>query len=532
MRDIYQRSKKFIIFTVVLSIIAAIISMVTPLILSANKNNISVKLFVVIIIAMIVSTIVNLIITFVRENYSATFNYNYINELIKKYYNLKYDKAIKIEPSYLIQRIFTAVDALYLFIKSGFSAIISSTLIIIISVVIVFFIKPIFALLLLLCVPLNYYGFRFINKRLRIMTETSQKNSAVGMKDLMVMLGNTDEIKQTSDYEYIEKIIAPSLKDMYMSLASTNKFAESSSIIIDFINQLIKTSILVLISYKVAIGEYPINSVLIISITIPIMFSQISNLSRVNIDMNNLNTSLDFVKNELDKYEETSESLEIEKINTISIDNPIIYLSENSYSFNLIQTLESAKVYYLEAPSGYGKSTIFKSILKFYDCEGIKIESIDIRKLSPKTIREKIMFVSQDITILSDTLEKNVGFGMELSKKDKEFIENTGILDSIFKTKNWDSIITENGSNLSGGERQKIAVARLLIRKADVLLLDEITSSVDDETGKLIYKTIFDKFKEAIILFTSHNQNNIELADVVIDLTINNSRFDDRKIEK
>ncbi len=110
--------------------------------------------------------------------------------------------------------------------------------------------------------------------------------------------------------------------------------------------------------------------------------------------------------------------------------------------------------------------------MKFRKSTGIRINEIKIDEICNSSLRNKITYISQTPTILSTSLENNIGMGHELSEEEKVFIEKSGILNSILKEKSWDSILYENGANLSGGEKQRIAICRVIITNADLYILD------------------------------------------------------------
>ena len=105
-----------------------------------------------------------------------------------------------------------------------------------------------------------------------------------------------------------------------------------------------------------------------------------------------------------------------------------------------------------------------------------------------------------------------------LSYEQKQLILNTGILNPILKTKDWETVLTENGSNLSGGEKQRIAVARLILADADVYILDESTSNIDEESSQAIFETLLECVKDKIFIFTSHDKKNSQYANKIINI--------------
>ena len=145
--------------------------------------------------------------------------------------------------------------------------------------------------------------------------------------------------------------------------------------------------------------------------------------------------------------------------------------------------------------SGAGKSTILNLIPRFYNIfEGdIKIDNQSIYESKINSLRKNISLVSQDTTLFDDTIKNNIAYAnLDASDEEikmaakfsfaSEFIENL--------PKKYDTIIGENGIRLSGGEKQRLSIARAILKKSSIILLDEATSSLDAETENKIQKAI------------------------------------------
>ena len=174
--------------------------------------------------------------------------------------------------------------------------------------------------------------------------------------------------------------------------------------------------------------------------------------------------------------------------------------------------------------SGSGKSTIMNLIPRFYDVQSgeIFIDDQSINKLTIKSLRDQISMVSQETTLFDDTIKNNIKYAKENATDDEiyhvaklsfceEFISNL--------PNKYETLIGENGVRLSGGEKQRLSIARAMLKKSSVILLDEATSSLDSETETKIQEAlnILTKNKTTIViahrLSTILNSNNIYLID-------------------
>lgn len=168
--------------------------------------------------------------------------------------------------------------------------------------------------------------------------------------------------------------------------------------------------------------------------------------------------------------------------------------------------------------NGVGKSTLVK--LLFNMCNtvdgNIMINDIDISEVSEETIRKKISYVSQTPLVFSGTIIENLNKHKDY-EKGFELLKKLGISSEWINEKKYLEI-SDKRSNFSGGELQKIAIARVLLEDKDVIIMDEPTSSLDDNGAQNLLKLLDKEFNNKIIIIISHDIRVIEWADLIIDL--------------
>ncbi|MDD4467999.1 MAG: ABC transporter ATP-binding protein [Candidatus ainarchaeum sp.] len=163
----------------------------------------------------------------------------------------------------------------------------------------------------------------------------------------------------------------------------------------------------------------------------------------------------------------------------------------------------------LIGPSGVGKTTIINLLLRFYDCpkESIFIDGIDINEYQVSQLKSKMAFVSQDLMLFNDTIEANILYSNPTLSKEKlkEIFNKTILNETINSLKDKEqTLIGEKGANLSGGEKQRIALARALAKDAEIIILDEPTSSLDPKTEEKISELMQTEFKEKTVIVIAH----------------------------
>ena len=171
--------------------------------------------------------------------------------------------------------------------------------------------------------------------------------------------------------------------------------------------------------------------------------------------------------------------------------------------------------------SGSGKSTFLNILMGLINPISGKIEiDGEIKNLNSNNWYKKISHIPQDIFLLNDTIRNNICFGSDLNDyEDKKIIQiiNQVKLNKYLEDqpKGLDTNIGENGSQISGGEKQRLALARALFKQSEILVFDEATSSLDQENEIAILKLIESLKKDKTIIMISHNANLINFCDTI-----------------
>ncbi|KPU43247.1 putative ABC transporter ATP-binding protein [Oxobacter pfennigii] len=199
------------------------------------------------------------------------------------------------------------------------------------------------------------------------------------------------------------------------------------------------------------------------------------------------------------------------------------YTKESSVLHNLSFTARPGTTTALIGPSGSGKTTIISLIARFWDVtEGsITICYEDIRKIMPDTLAHQMAIVFQDVYLLQDTVINNIKIGNPSATKEEivAAAKAAHCHDFIMEMENgYDTMIGEGGSTLSGGEKQRISIARALLRNAPIVLLDETTSSLDADNEKEIQHAFDHLMKGKTVLVIAHRLKTIINADNILVL--------------
>lgn len=175
----------------------------------------------------------------------------------------------------------------------------------------------------------------------------------------------------------------------------------------------------------------------------------------------------------------------------------------------------------LVGPSGVGKSTLCSLIPRFYDVQegAILVDGLDVRDIRLRSLREKVGIVQQDVFLFTGTVRENIAYGRPDASDDEiiEAAKNANAHDFIMQLPNgYDTNVGEKGVKLSGGQKQRISIARVFLKNPPILILDEATSSLDNESERIIQDSLERLSKNRTTFVIAHRLSTIQHAREII----------------
>lgn len=172
-------------------------------------------------------------------------------------------------------------------------------------------------------------------------------------------------------------------------------------------------------------------------------------------------------------------------------------------------------------PSGGGKSTLCNLISRFWDVDGgnIRLGGIDVREYSMDSLMKNFSFVFQNVYLFADTIANNIAFGRENATREEivTAAKKACCHDFIMSLPDgYDTVIGEGGASISGGEKQRISIARAIMKNAPIIILDEATANVDPENEKELVEAIDALTKEKTIIMIAHRLKTVLNADQIV----------------
>ena len=386
------------------------------------------------------------------------------------------------------------------------------------------------ALISIIMIPLASIASKTLGKRISKVTTEAQEKSGYLTTYLVELFKNHKLIKifQKEDFEKnkADKYLKQ-LKEKNQKIQTV--FVRMSPIM----ETLTGIMIAVLIFYSgklMAKGELNINNFFSFLAAMMLAYQPVRALSTLNMI---LKQGLSAASRILPIIDQENEIKDNQGAKPLKIKNSEITFKDVNFSYEVKEgstlnsvnlEFEGGKMTSLVGHSGSGKSTILNLIPRFYDIQSgvIMIDGQSIYKSTIRSIRKEISMVSQETTLFDDTIKNNIKYARE--DADDEEVYKVAKLsfceEFVNKLPNkFETLIGENGVRLSGGEKQRLSIARAMLKKSSIILLDEATSSLDSETESKIQEAlkILTKDKTTIViahrLSTILNSNNIYVID-------------------
>ena len=383
------------------------------------------------------------------------------------------------------------------------------------------------SLIAIIMIPLASFAAKSLGKRIgKVATEQMQRAGILNTY-LIELFKNHKLIKIFQQEKHENKRADKFIDDVKEKSKKIATIFVRSSPIMETLTG-IMIAILIFYSGKLVIkNEIDVNNFFSFLAAMMLAYQPVRSLATLNITISqglSAATRILPVIDEKSKLIENQDDLEI-KISKGDIEfKNVFFKYDEERTKNTLNSVNlkilGGKMTSIVGHSGAGKSTILNLIPRFYDADSgdIEIDNQSIYKSTINSLRKNISLVSQDTTLFDDTIRNNIAYANLNATQDeiREAAEHSYASEFIEKLPNkYETIIGENGTKLSGGEKQRLSIARAMLKKSQIILLDEATSSLDSETESKIQEAINFLTKNRTTIVIAHRLSTILSSDKI-----------------
>lgn len=382
--------------------------------------------------------------------------------------------------------------------------------------------------LFIILIIINLLFKKINNKNLRKYYRKEEKLNSY----LIESLSSMEVIKGM----HVEKLTLDKLKIKYQSflesIYSLSVHQELFSFIKRNINNIFQIIVLGFGSFYVISDKLSLSSLIIYQSILSFLLGSINNVVSLLYDYTNYKLSKERIEDLFNIKKENF--IGGNYYSNLSLTGKIIYKNlsysiNNRIILNNINTIINPKdKVFLCGPSGSGKSTFVKILMRYLDVDfgKVKINNIDINHYHLDILRNKITYVSQQEFLFTDTLYNNITLHKDYTDEKISEVLKLMLVDEFIDNSN--KIVEENGFNFSGGERQRIILARTLLKESDIYIFDEALSQIDIDRERKILKNMFKYLKNKIIIVISHRYGNKDLFNRILE--IKNGKLNEKEL--
>ncbi len=369
----------------------------------------------------------------------------------------------------------------------------------------------------------NRYGLK-MNTISRTLQETVAELSARVQEKLVGLKTIKAFGREREERERVDSVLSQ-LKDIYVSYSINQSLARNFVQILSFIGVIIFLSIG---AYLVATGSMKPGQLIAFFILLNWLNMPIQALAGANVEIHGIMASVDRVFEYLDYERDITEDPHpvslVKAHGIIGFDKVDFSYDDQGFRMKEFElTVAAGEKLAIVGTSGGGKSTIVNLVMRFYDPQqgAVTLDGIDLRKLSFKSLRDNIALVDQDPLLFNATIFDNIAYSNPQAAR-AEVIAAAQVANIHDYIKGlpagYDTIVGERGVTLSGGEKQRICLARAVLKNPPVLILDEATSALDSISEQLIQKALDRILVDKTAIIVAHRLSTVQRADRIITI--------------
>jgi len=427
----------------------------------------------------------------------------------------------------LMSRITNDVQSVQTASSEAITALVKDTFMLISLVGVIFYTDWKLALIAMVVFPLTIYPISRFGKKMRKVTTSSQIAMGTLNSLLQETISGTRIVKAFCMEKYENERFAAESERLFkysMKAVSVNAI---SSPLMDFLGGLGIAAVITYGGYNVVQGNSTPGTFFSFIAAMLMLYEPIKRLTNVNNTINQGIAGADRIFSIIDRtpdIEDRPGAVTLPPVSRgIDIENVTFCYETAPVLKNINLSIKAGEVIAFVGMSGGGKTSLVNLIPRFYDVSAgrILIDGHDIRDVTLQSLRDQIAIVTQQTILFNDSVKNNIAYG-DIQRTEEDIYNAARAAnahDFILRLPNgYDSNIGELGTKLSGGEKQRISIARALLKDAPILILDEATSSLDTEAEIEVQEALDNLMKGRTTLVIAHRLSTIRNADRIIAL--------------
>lgn len=543
MKHIKKNSFKFYIY-VFMNVGMGLIGIAMPIIYGTfidnivyEKNiNFLISYVIIFLVISFLKMIVSYLLTKIRFNIEAKSGFSLCTDVLRHLHKTSLLELEKENSSYLSQRIRNDTRDIIGFYLSIIASVILNFVSLSISFAYTISIDYRISIVIVIIAVIYIVGYKIFKKPIYKASVELREQQSRYFANINNQISHAKFIKSHSIKEVFFLILNKSFSLLYGKLVNSIKLTNLYNAFVMLLSVIASLVLIIIGGISIIDGIMTIGTFYILSsylnkaIDSLMYFASLGESYQVNL------ASYNRVRELLDKPCVFSEGEDLNEINSIKLESinfkydEKIIINEFSYIFN------KGNIYCIKGNNGTGKSTLISLIIGLYEdkYEGnILYDYKDIKSLDMYSIRKKLIgIVEQNPTLIEDKIINNVTFSLNYDLETlNKYIKLVGLEKYLYSEEDkFNQVINQNSTNISGGEKQKLTILRELIKNPSVLIFDEPTSSMDEDSKMDFYRYINELKAERIIIIISHDKVTSEIADFTIEISSKLDNIEEKAI--
>ena len=527
--------KKNLIAAVISAFIGILFSLLVPVFIGygvdamVGVDNVDFKKLVQICIALAAIILVSALFQWIMTYHSNKLSYYTVeqmrNDVMEKLTRVPLSFIDSTPHGDLINTVVTDIDIVGTGLLQGFTQVFSGIVTILGTLVFMFTINPIIALVVVVLTPLSFFVASFIAKHShdKYREQAKLRGKMTGYASEMIECETL--VKAYSMEESVEENFDKMNRDLQKVGVIAHFYSALSNPCTRFVNAMVYAGVAIAGAYLCVTGKLTVGALTSFLAYCSQYTKPFNEISGVVAEFQNAVASANRVFQLLDTENESDDSA-LEKLavqdGTVGFTHVDFAYSKKKpliRDFNL--DVKSGQTIAIVGPTGCGKTTMINLLMRFYDVNAgkITVDGKDIRTVTRDSLRGAFGMVLQDTWLFRGTVRENIAYGVPDATEEeiREAAKKAHAHSFIKRLPNgYDTVLTENGDNISEGQKQLLCIARVMLKRPPMLILDEATSNIDTRTEVRIQKAFAALMEGRTSFIVAHRLSTIRNADVIL----------------